>query len=237
MKFTKLQLIIFCASIIFLACGLIFFIISSQRTVRQADAGIISPPEETELRFTYEPIAKIVEPEGSAPANESVPGTKININAATIDELQNLPRIGPKIAEAIIEYRNENGPFKMLDELSNIRGIGARSIEKYKDLAYCGEFKAVEKHAAGSKPEKGDNGARESNTAQTDSGCGPGKININKASADELETLPKIGPSTAEKIIKYREENGPFKEISDLDNVKGIGAKTIERLRNMICAE
>lgn len=49
------------------------------------------------------------------------------------------------------------------------------------------------------------------------------KININKATVDELDTLPGIGPSTASKIVSYREKNGEFKKIEDIMNVTGIG--------------
>lgn len=61
-----------------------------------------------------------------------------------------------------------------------------------------------------------------------------GKININKAGMEELMTLPFIGEVKARAIIQYRTENGPFKTIDDLDDVKGIGAKTLEKLRPFV---
>lgn len=60
------------------------------------------------------------------------------------------------------------------------------------------------------------------------------KVNINKADADELETLPGIGPSKAAAIIQYREENGLFKEIEELMNISGIGEKTFEKFKEQI---
>ena len=63
---------------------------------------------------------------------------------------------------------------------------------------------------------------------------GTDKIDINKASQEELETLYGIGPAKAKAIIDYREENGPFKQIEDLKNVSGIGAKTFEKLKDSI---
>src|SRR5512138_1886742 len=59
-------------------------------------------------------------------------------------------------------------------------------------------------------------------------------ININTASNAELDTLPGIGPTTAQKIIDYREQNGPFVSTEDLVNVSGIGPATYERLKNLI---
>jgi competence protein ComEA len=59
-------------------------------------------------------------------------------------------------------------------------------------------------------------------------------IDINTAAQFELETLPGIGPTTAQKIIEYREENGPFLAIEDIINVSGIGPGTYERIKDLI---
>lgn len=59
-------------------------------------------------------------------------------------------------------------------------------------------------------------------------------ININTASSFELETLPGIGPAIAQRIIEYREANGPFLAIEDIVNVSGIGPGTYERIRDLI---
>lgn len=60
------------------------------------------------------------------------------------------------------------------------------------------------------------------------------KVNINTASQTELETLPGIGPSTALKIINYRNENGRFKNIEDIKNVPGIGDAKFNNLKEYI---
>ena len=59
---------------------------------------------------------------------------KININAATVEELTQLKRIGPKYAEKIVAFREANGPFKSADELVNVPGIGMKTIEVNKGL-------------------------------------------------------------------------------------------------------
>ena len=63
------------------------------------------------------------------------------------------------------------------------------------------------------------------------------KININKAAQTEIETLPGIAPSTALKIITYRNEHGKFKNIEDIKNVSGIGDSKFENIKEYICIE
>ncbi len=60
------------------------------------------------------------------------------------------------------------------------------------------------------------------------------KVNINKASQEELDSLPGIGPSTASKILEYRRENGNFKNIEDIKGVSGIGESKFEKIKEMI---
>ena len=60
------------------------------------------------------------------------------------------------------------------------------------------------------------------------------KININKATESELESLPGIGPSTAQKIINYRNEKGKFNNIEDIKNVSGIGDSKYNNIKDLI---
>lgn len=60
------------------------------------------------------------------------------------------------------------------------------------------------------------------------------KININNATQTQLEELPGIGPSTALKIIQYREENGKFKSIEDIKKVSGIGESKYSKIKDLI---
>ncbi|MFQ5398458.1 MAG: helix-hairpin-helix domain-containing protein [Anaerolineae bacterium] len=59
-------------------------------------------------------------------------------------------------------------------------------------------------------------------------------ININTATAEELDTLPGIGPSTAQKILDYRDENGPFAAIEDIMKVSGIGEAKFNKIKDLI---
>jgi competence protein ComEA len=63
------------------------------------------------------------------------------------------------------------------------------------------------------------------------------KININKASVDELSTLKRIGPSYAQRIVDYRKANGPFQKPEDIMKVRGIGIKMFEANKDIIACE
>lgn len=66
------------------------------------------------------------------------------------------------------------------------------------------------------------------------SGDGQGLVNLNSASQAELEELPGVGPATAQKIITWREENGGFRSVEDLMEIRGIGEKTFAELAPLV---
>lgn len=77
-------------------------------------------------------------------------------------------------------------------------------------------------------------GAVVTNSTTTSGVNKDGKININTATVGELDTLPGIGPARAADIISYREQNGGFKSIEDIKNIKGIGDASFEKLKDKI---
>ena len=74
-----------------------------------------------------------------------------------------------------------------------------------------------------------------STTNTTNNSIINGKVNINTADVDTLDTLPGIGTATAENIIADREANGPFTSIEDIKRVSGIGDKKYEQIAELIC--
>lgn len=62
----------------------------------------------------------------------------------------------------------------------------------------------------------------------------PALVNVNTAELEELITLPGIGESYARRLIEYRKKHGPFERVEDLLNVRGIGDRTLERIRDRV---
>ncbi|GIV57108.1 helix-hairpin-helix domain-containing protein [Rhodocaloribacter litoris] len=65
----------------------------------------------------------------------------------------------------------------------------------------------------------------------------PARVNLNTATAPELERLPRIGPKLAARIVAYREAHGPFRRVADLVHVRGIGPKTLADLEPLLFVE
>jgi len=73
-------------------------------------------------------------------------GRKVNINSADVSQLALLPRVGPSVAQRIVEFRKENGPFKKPEDLMLVRGVGDKTFELIKPyVAVAGETTLKEK--------------------------------------------------------------------------------------------
>ena len=78
--------------------------------------------------------AREIEPTRQAAASASKPPAPLNLNTATVAELEKLPGVGAATAARIIEYRDKNGAFKKIEELMNVKGIGEKAFLKLKPL-------------------------------------------------------------------------------------------------------
>lgn len=70
----------------------------------------------------------------SSTSGSSSHSSKVKINSASVADLQRIKGVGEKKAQAIIEYRQKNGPFKKVDDLQNVKGIGPKFIEKNRNM-------------------------------------------------------------------------------------------------------
>jgi competence protein ComEA len=123
----------------------------------------------------------------------------------------------------------------MLTHISEVRAVGATVCF----LALVSLAASIPSAEGGSPDEK------QTSVAKTEAASGvPGvairelvkgkKMDINTASSRELELLPGIGPALASRIVSFREEHGAFVGVDDLARVRGIGPKTLERVRSML---
>jgi len=189
--------------------------------------------EEPELTAREETPAPEAEAE---PQEEKVPvpeGT-IKINEVTAEVLASykITGLAGKTSEKFIAHRDANGPFKNWEDIDAVPGVGEKMLEKLKERGVdFGEFAAPSAEPAEGVAASG----TEPKTVPPSAGAGAGaktaKVNVNKAGVEELMNLNGVGKSTAEKIVAYRQEHGPFKKPEDLDAVSGIGAAKIDGFR------
>jgi len=143
-------------------------------------------------------------------------GERLDPNRADEVELDRLPGVGPSTASAIVAAREDGAVFRSPEDLLSVRGIGPGTLERFQDFLDLG-----------SAPPPRRSSARRSGPA---SSPGHGPVDLNRADAAELQTLPGVGPAIAQRIVVEREKQ-LFTTMDDLVRVRGIGSATVERLR------
>jgi competence protein ComEA len=157
---------------------------------------------------------------------------RFDLNHAERSDLEQVPGVGPKLAQAIIDHRGEKGRFQSLDQLRDVKGVGPATFDKVRPYLRVDPVpKAVDdlgpvpvlerKRPVETKPAA-------ANGRKLQPGDPP--INVNIATMEQLLMLPDVGPVTAQAIIAAR----PFASVIDLDRVKGIGPKRLEKLRPFV---
>ncbi|UCC73365.1 MAG: helix-hairpin-helix domain-containing protein [Gemmatimonadota bacterium] len=152
------------------------------------------------------------------------PGERIDLNTAAEIELDRLPGIGPTLAQAIVVDRQRRGPYWNLHDLERVPGLGSSTVKRlapHTTLPAAGRGGVLGTTASRSRP---------SGPAEV------GGVDLNRASVEELQALPGIGPARASAIVRWRGEHGRFRTVEDLLEVPGIGPATLERLRALVRA-
>jgi competence protein ComEA len=156
---------------------------------------------------------------------------RIDLNAAGENELAQVPNVGPKKAAAIVKHREEHGPFKSVNELTAVKGIGGKTLEKLGPyLAVSG---AVTERTEPEELKRKSSESPAASSSREKLRPGDPPIDVNVASVEELQRIPKVGPAMAAKIVTARAEK-PFGSVDDLRRVSGIGVKTLDAIRPFV---
>ena len=168
-------------------------------------------------------------------------GLPIDLNRASAEDLDAIPGLGPALAKRIVDYRQAHGPFKKVEDLREVSGVGPQNLEKLKPYLGLGSPEAMAPPDWKAPMTTGESvsgyhlESQEGRLPGSKSDLGPktpGRvIDPNLASKADLETLPGIGPVLAQRIIDYRRAHGPYKKIADLRKVSGIGRKKLEKMK------
>jgi competence protein ComEA len=170
---------------------------------------------------------------GARPAEPLAVAEAIDLNTADQSELAQVPGVGPKMAEAIVDHRRLRGSFRSVDDLRGVRGVGPVTFDKLRHQFRVGNPPPVEPTSAPQSPEPSPAPApapRPTATGSKKVQPGEPPVNVNTATAEELQRLPGVGPVTANAILTAR-TTAPFQSTDDLRRVKGIGPKTLDKLR------
>ena len=167
-------------------------------------------------------------------------GALVDINTADQKALESLPGVGPATAKEIVKGR----PYKSVDDLANVKGLGKSKLEKIKPLVTVGgppaaKTPAAAGAAAGAPATKASPAGQAAKTAPAQAkpaakaAMPTGPVNLNTASKEQLVALPGIGEKKAQAIIDGR----PYQKTEDIMKVKGIKQGIYNKIKDKITVQ
>jgi len=187
-------------------------------------------------------IALLPAPPGSSPlahrdssvalARPLAPGERIDLDRASALEISRLPRIGLRFAKVIVADRESRGPFGSLDALDRVPGVGVGLLAAIRDNVRFSAVPAPQPPVPLPNPALPDSASTRNSAVRTRTDLPI--LNLNVATAAELERLPQIGPALAGRIVAFRQKYGPFPVVDSLIRVPGIGPATLARIRDRV---
>jgi competence protein ComEA len=153
------------------------------------------------------------------------PGERLDVNSVDDVELSRVDGIGPALARRIVQDREARGAFPSMEAMERVPGIGPVTLGRIRGQL---RVEPTPGGRAGVDPAGG--------TAASGSAVGSlaRTVDVNRATAAELEALPGIGPALALRIIRIREGVGRFAAPEELLAVPGIGEATLARIRDQL---
>lgn len=215
-RFNKKQKIILGIIIVVLIAAVTYYIYTKDEEQEIIPYTEEIKESEVEKNKTYSDSTIIVHVSGSV-ANEGIVELKVNSRVSDAIEKAGGLKEDANVAKINLAYILEDGMKIYIPSINDKEEISETENIPEKD--------ETEKYATK------DSGVVSNSNSNTS------KVNINSATQTELETLPGIGPSTAVKIINYRNENGKFNNIDDIKNVNGIGDNKFNNIKDLICVK
>lgn len=190
-------------------------------------------------------------PAADASDSKADKAERVNLNTASEKEIAAVKGVSDKLAKELVKNR----PYRTWDDVSKVKGVGSgKKLDSLKKVLKLSEGVAAKDDAADKKDMKSKSGSAaasgktpvasepsspskksSSSSSSSSEKLAPGtKININTASAEELEKLPEIGPVKALAIVDYRKANGRFAAPEDIEKVKGIKEGTFAKIKDYI---
>lgn len=177
-------------------------------------------------------------PESTTPAAETVT-FPLELNAASAAELEQLPHIGAVLAERITAYRDQIGGFSNREQLLEVEGIGEATLYEIYDLLYLENETFPEPEPAESPAPAAELQPAETAPPATEppAAAAPAvtfPLDLNQATAAELEQIPEMQPELAEKIVAFRQQIQAFSSVYELLYVDGMTEAYFVQFRDYV---